>query len=117
MKTKYWVLLFAAMLALCAGLSLLLLRGSGSARAEIWSDGKLLCTVDLHRDQTFTVETDLGTNTVEVRGGTIRVTEADCPDQICVRRGACSGGAPVVCLPHRLVIRFTGGGTVDAAAG
>ena len=117
MKTKYWVLLFAAVLALCAGLSLLLLRGSGSTRAEIWSEGQLLRTVDLRRDQTFTVETGLGTNTVEVRGGTIRVTEADCPDQICVRRGACSGGAPVVCLPHRLVIRFTGGGAVDAAAG
>lgn len=117
MRTKYWILLFGGLLLLGVILTAVLFSGSGSPRAEIWSQGKLVKTVDLAADQTFTVDTETGSNTIEIKDGTIRVTEADCPDHICVERGACSGGAPIVCLPNRLVIRFTGWAEVDAAAG
>ncbi|MEA4964738.1 MAG: NusG domain II-containing protein [Oscillospiraceae bacterium] len=116
MKTKYWIGLFAGLLLLSATAALLLSR-SGGARAEIWSDGTLLYTVDLSRDQTFTVESAEGSNTVTVQDGTIAVTAATCPDQICVRRGHCAGGAPIICLPNRLVIRFVGEAQTDATVG
>lgn len=33
--------------------------------------------------------------------------EADCPDQVCVHAGwLTDSAAPIVCLPHRLVIRL-----------
>jgi len=64
----------------------------------------------------FTIDCGSGHNTVTVRGGTISVTEADCPDKVCVRTGAISGGTvPIVCLPHRLEIRVVNGAdSVDA---
>ena len=50
------------------------------------------------------------TNTLVIAGGTARVIEASCPDQICVRRGAVQyAGESIVCLPHKLVVTVQGG--------
>ena len=46
-------------------------------------------------------------NVLATGGGTIRIESADCPDQICVHTGELKGdGAPIICLPHRLEIRW-----------
>ena len=67
----------------------------------------------------FTLEDGSGANTVQVERGRIRISAADCPDQVCVKQGWISGGAvPIICLPHRLTIEIVdGGGGLDGAAG
>lgn len=117
-KTKYWIGLFLLLLALSALAAALLLRdGHGNGTAVVLSEGEEVCTVDLSRDQTFTVEATGGANVIVVEDGAIRVESATCPDQICVRRGACSEGAPIVCLPNRLVIQFPENAGIDASTG
>ena len=91
-----------------------LLRQDQARFAEITSRGELVNTVDLMIDQEFTVD---GKNTVTVEDGKIAVTWADCPDHYCMKRGYCSGGTDIVCLPNRLVISFLGEQEVDAAIG
>ena len=117
MKSKYWILLLVILLAISLALSLMLMGGSPAARAEISSKGKIVKTVDLHINQEFTITTEAGTNTVTVKDGAIAVTHADCPDQYCVARGFCSSGTQIVCLPHRLVIRFLDNETIDGMVG
>lgn len=118
MKTKYWIALIVFVLLVCGGLSLFLLRsGEGATHAEIWSEGELKQTVLLSVDQTLTVRGSNGTNIITVKDGAIAVTEADCPDHYCMDRGFCSGGAEIVCLPNRLVIRFKGQQTIDGVVG
>ena len=119
MKTRTWIILFAALLILCGGLSIpLLFPGEASTHAEITSQGQLLKTVDLRIDQEFTVETpEGGTNTITVSDGKIAVTQANCPDHYCMQRGYCNSGTEIVCLPNRLVIRFLGEQTIDAVVG
>ncbi len=118
MKTKTWMSLLAFVLLICLGLSLWLLRpGQAASRAEVWSEGKLLYTLELGEDRVVTVETDSGINEITVRDGKIAVTRADCPDGYCMARGYCSGGVQIVCLPHQLVIKFVGEQTVDGAVG
>ena len=119
MKTKYWVLLLALILAACIGLSIpLLLPGQEAAYAEIVSDGQVLHRVDLHLDRQFSVTTPSGgSNTVTVKDGRIAVTEANCPDHYCMERGFCNSGSPIVCLPNRLVINFSGELEIDAIVG
>ena len=86
MKTKIWIIAIALLLVVSIGLSVwLLLPGEGMERAEIWSDGKLLFTVDLRMDQEKTVSTQYGTNVITVKDGKIAVTQADCPDHYCTR--------------------------------
>ena len=119
MKTKTWILIIVTALILCLGLSLpLLIPGDAATHAEVTSNGILLRTVDLRIDQEFTVTTESGgTNVVTVRDGKIAVTEADCPDHYCMKRGFCDSGADIVCLPNRLVIHFTEAQEIDAVIG
>ena len=117
MKTKTWILLLAVILALCTGLSVIFLRPQQAEIAQIWSEGKLVRTVSLSIDQEFTVERDGQFNTVTVKDGKIAVTAASCPDSYCMKRGFCQGGAQIVCLPNRLVIKFTGEQAIDGVVG
>ena len=118
MKNKYWIMLLGAVLLVCAGLSVaLMIPGKTASRAEIRSEGKLIATVDLWEDQVLTVEGSHGTNVVTVKDGKIAVTQADCPDHYCMDRGFCDGGAQIVCLPNRLVIKFVAPQEIDGVVG
>ena len=88
-------------------------RTSGGNTACIYSNGKLIKTIDLRNDgeQSFTVSSaDGGYNTITVKDGSISVTDADCPDKICVKTAPISDGIQsIVCMPHKLVIRIETG--------
>ncbi len=106
---------FAAAVVLC-----LLQSSVPGGTVRIVSGGRVVETIDLDAspDQTFTVESESGSNTVTVENHRIRVSEADCPDQTCVKTGFLGGGRPIVCLPHRLVIEYAEGSEeADFAAG
>ncbi len=118
MKSKVWIGLLAALFVVCLGLSIFLLApGEQAYLAEIYSDGKLIKTVSLATAQQFTVKTEHGTNIVTVKDGKIAVTQADCPDGYCMKRGFCDGGAAIVCLPNKLVIEFVSRQDIDGAIG
>lgn len=74
-------------------------------------DGKEIETFQLtegKKGQRYTYKSDDGdTNVIEIDGDRIRIVEADCGDQVCVRRGwASKNGETIVCLPHKLVIEI-----------
>ena len=118
MKNKFWILLLALVLAACAALTIILMQpGSPATVAEVRS-GETRVTVSLLEDQEFTLPSpDGGFNTITILGGKIAVTEADCPDQYCVKQGFCNSGVQIVCLPHGLVISFLNDAGIDGAIG
>ena len=118
MKNRSWILLFLLLAVLLGALSWWLLRGETATVAEVQQDGQCIARLPLGRDTELLVETeDGGWNRIVVRDGAISVAEANCPDGVCVARGPARGGAPVVCLPHRLVISFPAADAPDAATG
>ena len=104
MKTKFWILLFLAIAVVCAGLSAWLLGGKAETTAEVYSDGKLVQTIDLAVDGEYRIESGGGWNTLTVSGGKIAVTSASCPTQDCMHHAAADHGAPIVCLPNHIRI-------------
>ncbi len=111
-------------LLLAGSAAFLLLRPKGEGQvARVTLDGKVVQEIDLSRVEqpyTLTLEGPGGfSNTITVEKGRICVSKAGCPDQICVHQGYISDGTtPIVCLPNRLIIEITGGGSgLDAAAG
>lgn len=79
--------------------------------AEIYKNGELLQTVSLSqvtREYTITVPGENGAyNIIWIGPEGIRVSEASCPEKLCVRQGLLSDSLlPVICLPNRLVIRL-----------
>ena len=118
-------MILTALVLLAAGAAVFLLlrpRGEGHV-ARITLDGKVVEEIDLSRVEqpyTLTVDGPGGfSNTITVEKGRICVSQAGCPDQICVHQGYISDGTtPIVCLPNKLIIEITGGGSgLDAAAG
>lgn len=94
-------------------LSVCILRHSNKQAVEIVQDGTVLYTFDLNRaeDQALRVPAaDGGYNLIVIKDGTICISEADCPDQTCVKMGVLkSDYLPIVCLPHKLIVRFAEG--------
>ena len=122
MKVKVITALLLAAAAASAAALLLQRGGAPSPTARITRDGVLLEEIGLDQvDQprSFALEDGSGSNTVTVERGRICISEADCPDQICVRQGWISDGTvPIVCLPHRLMIQIVGGEEgLDGGAG
>ncbi len=115
--TKRACLLTGGILAILISCALALMLRHNTPGADtpyiacIYQDGQLLQTIPLSRVQqtyNFTLTaTGGGSNTVEVSPGGIAITQADCPDQICVMQGRITDSLlPITCLPHRLVIEL-----------
>lgn len=109
-KTRTWVIgLAAAALLLGAATWYTLSARRESKVVQIVQGDVVVQEIDLARvakAYSFTIDApDGGSNTVTVEPGRICVSEADCPDQVCVMQGWLSDQAmPIVCLPHRLII-------------
>lgn len=85
-----------------------------SLYVEVYSEGELYKKLPLKKDSekiTFTVENEKGTNIVEINNGEVKITDADCDDEICVKAHAISkNGESLICLPHMVVVRVIGEG-------
>ncbi len=123
MKHKRAFIGLGLLVVLLIALALIFRHWDSGHMANIYQDGVLIQSIDLSRVEepySFTVTDDQGhENTIEVEPGRIRVSEANCPDQICVNTGWLDSGIePIVCLPARLVIRLekTGGTVYESSA-
>lgn len=121
-RTRTWIVILAALAAFLALLSFFSLTAKKEGKTvQILQDGVVIEEIDLSvvtSERSFTVEwTGGGSNLITVQPGRIRVTEADCPDQVCVDQGWLSDqAAPIVCMPHRLMIRIKDSGGPDAVS-
>ena len=81
-----------------------------AAFLDISVDGTVVETLELHKDQEYTVKNDQGgVNVFVIRDGKAWVTEASCPDKICMDQGQVSQeGEMIVCLPNRMTARVMG---------
>lgn len=84
--------------------------------AVVQVSGQEIYRLDLQKETEFVLE-ETGYNKIVVEDGAVAVTEADCPDQICVRTGRIhTAGEVIACLPHETIITIEGEpGRQDAA--
>ena len=76
---------------------------------EIVRDGRVTQVIDLSEesDGLLEIRSGRGYNILEIKDGTIRVAEADCPNLDCVKMGVLrSANMPLICIPHGLTVRF-----------
>lgn len=96
-------------------------KGSSQCIAEIVYQGEVVRTVNLSavkKTETFTLGEPGAQNTIRISPEGIGVIQADCKDQVCVRQGIRSHGPePIVCLPHKLSIRFSDSEGADGTGG
>ena len=112
-----------AAVLLAAGLALALFlwttrKAGGTVSVQV--DGTVLMELSLNEETRIVLGEGENTNVLVIEHGTVRVAEASCPDQICVRQGEIQyEGESIVCLPHKLVIAIQGGteNGMDGVAG
>lgn len=71
----------------------------------IYENGAIVQKISMAEEGTYFFSASYGSNTVEIQNGAVKVTEADCPDQLCVKQGAIKGDREsIICLPHKFVV-------------
>ena len=126
---KFWIFVLGGVV-ITASIAAVLLWRAPTTYARIYKDGVLTEVVNLAaitepfglliEDNNDDIA-NRGYNYLEIEHGRLRVSNADCPDGLCIRQGWSSGGMlPIVCLPNRMIVTFDGGESgldVDAVAG
>lgn len=97
-------------------------RSGGSAKLEIYQNGVLIRSISLAQvseTYSFTVAGEGDAyNIITVSPDGAWVSEASCPDKLCIRQGALPGSLlPITCLPNRLVIRLADDSPQEPAGG
>ncbi len=123
MTTKTAHRIMAGVLLLCLALLGLWLffrqKAASQTTAAIFYQGKEIRRVDLStvtETEEFTVGSEDAWNIIQISPEGICIRSANCPDQICVHQGVrAHGPEPIVCLPHKLSIRFLESGQGDAS--
>ncbi len=102
------VLAVSLVLAVCLWLS-----PRQGATVVISVGGRVTETLPLDEDARRLIQGEGGVNQLVIEGGQVRITEADCPDALCVRHAAISRpGQSILCLPHRVAVTVVGRETV-----
>ncbi len=88
-----------------------------SVRIEV--NGEEYGTYSLDKDQKIEIN---DSNVLMIENGAAYMTEANCPDKLCINQGKISSdGEMIVCLPNRVFVQIEGSedgsGIVDAVAG
>lgn len=78
-----------------------------SAQVSVRVDGTCVKTFSLDDTVTYTIKGEGGTNVLHIGDGAAWLSEADCPDQICVNTGKIKYvGQSIICLPHKVVVEI-----------
>lgn len=77
--------------------------GKGAGCVTVKVKGEIDGVYDLAKDQT--IEINGGTNVLKIRNGSADMTEADCPDKLCVNQKPISkNGESIICLPNKVIV-------------
>lgn len=82
----------------------LLLKDTGE-QVVVTVDGTEVFRADLNENCEQWIDGyDAGKNLLVIKDGTVRITEASCPEQICVHTGEATEIKSIVCAPNRVVV-------------
>ncbi len=111
------ILAVAIVLIAAAGLLLFTLTKEEGSTVAVKIDGVVIDTYPLSENIEVSIKTgenDGSINVLTIKDGKASISEADCPDKICIESRAVSFvGETIVCLPHKLVIEITNEKTDD----
>ncbi len=109
MKKRDWVVAAVILAAAFLFWAVNHMTRKEAAYLRISVDNEIYGIYDLSIDQEISIQ---DTNICRIEAGKVTMTEADCPDQICVHTAPISAdGGTIVCLPNRIVLEITNGET------
>ncbi|MBQ0125875.1 MAG: NusG domain II-containing protein [Clostridiales bacterium] len=109
MKKRDIFLIFALAAAILVVFTLtsLAFGGDGRAYAVVEVAGVETARLPLDTDTEYLIESENGKNLLVIKDGRAYVSEASCPDKICVKTGALDESDTlnsIVCLPNKVTV-------------
>ena len=106
MKKQDFILIFALLaVAVVAFFVINNVISKDGAKVQVLVDGEIFYEYNLDENGEYLIKTDMGENTLVIEDGNAYVSDANCPDKLCVNQGKISkSGQSVICLPHKLVV-------------
>ena len=106
-KSDFYFIGIVLTLTLVAFLFFQFSHGKKGDMVMVYQNGKNINMLPLSANVSIIIRTTGGgINKLTVQDGKAAVTEANCPDKICVhQRSIDKDGESIVCLPHKLVIK------------
>ena len=117
-KHRYDMILIAVLLVLSAGIWLysIAARQEGGY-AQVAIDGEIVMELPLNKNTSVILGQGEHSDTLIIENGQAYVSEASCPDHVCIRQGKVSyNGQTIVCLPNKLVVTIRGGEQAETDA-
>lgn len=108
LKKDIMVISGVLLTALLMWLIPIFLNKDAPAVVRVIQNGQEIASYPLSEDRTVTIPyEDENYNLLFISGGEASVSDADCPDGLCVRaRSISRNGESIICLPHKLVIQI-----------
>ena len=85
------------------GICAMLMLGTGS-EVVVRVGGEEYARLPLDKDAELLIESEKGSNLLVIKDGRAYISEATCPDLICVRTGYADELKSIVCLPNEVTV-------------
>ena len=108
-KIRYDIILIIGLLVITMVIAMAVRFTKKTGKTVVVSvDGVVKYTFPLDEDLEFKIEGyEGGTNYLVIKDGEACLTEASCPDLLCVHMGKISSqGQSIICLPNRVVVEI-----------
>lgn len=108
-KIRYDIILIIGLLVITMVIAMAVRFTQKTGKTVVVSvDGVVKYTFPLDEDIEFKIEGyEGGTNYLVIKDGEAYLTEASCPDLLCVHMGKISSqGQSIICLPNRVVVEI-----------
>ena len=95
------------------------LSSHSGATVQVRIDGEIKAELPLSEDAELLLEGyDGGSNLLIIKDGYARISDASCPDGLCIGMGDIHlSGQSIICLPNRVVIEIKGSDSEDVIDG
>jgi hypothetical protein len=114
MKRTDLILIGIILVLAAAGLFYINANKTNGDKVVIKVQGEVYKELPLNKDTTLEIQGLGGTNILVIKDGYADMTDADCPDKLCVQQSRISkDGESIICLPHQVVVEIESSETND----
>lgn len=109
MKKRDFILIFSVLLitAVTFGINYVVNMKNGN-NIEIYVDNKLYKTYSIDDEEEIRIENKGEYNIVKIHDNGVEITQASCPDKVCVHAGFIKKPSQsIVCLPNKVHIKIS----------
>lgn len=104
-KNDILLIIVVIFLSVCALIGYRLFYHQSGSFVQVTVDGKVYKELPLDKDNVIIIEGKGGTNKLSIHNGYADMTDADCPDKLCVKQKKIHyNGESLICLPHKVVV-------------